>query len=92
MDDGVDVGILGEQGLHLAGVAELGLDKGDLFAGDALHPREGFLAGVAQVVRHYDFVPRVDKLHAGVAADVAGAAANQNRHDTLSFFVIWAVW
>ena len=78
VDHRVDARIIGEQGLHLVGIAALGLDEGDRLAGDLLHPAQGFLAGVVQVVRHNDLIARLEELHTGVAADVTGAAADQN--------------
>ena len=83
VDDGINTGMPGEQGLHLVLMAQLRLDKGDLFSGDLLHPPQSFLAGVAEVVRHYDIIPGLQKLHAGMAADITGSAANQNRHIVL---------
>ena len=80
VDHGVDVRVLGEQGLHLVLMAQLGPDEGDGLPGDFLHPAQGLLAGVVEVVRHHDLIARVDQLHAGVAADIAGAAGDQNRH------------
>ena len=85
MDHRFDAGVLGEQGLHLVLVAQLRLDKRHLFAGDLLYPDQGLLAGVIKVVRHHDVIPRVEKFHTGVAADIAGAAADQNRHNNRSF-------
>ena len=41
---------------------------------------DGFLAGVAEIVGDDDVIARLDELYAGVAADVAGAAGNENGH------------
>lgn len=62
-----------------------GFYKGNFFAGDLLHPAQGFLGRVDQIVCYHDLIARLDKLHAGVAADVTGAAADQNRHGKHSF-------
>ena len=78
----------GEEGLHLLHVAELGLDEGDLLPHDFLHPPDGLLAGVVEVVRHDDVVARLDELHAGVAADVARAAGDKNGHKNRSFQIM----
>ena len=80
VDHRVNAGVLDKQVLHLGLTAQLGLDKGYLLSRDLLHPAQGLLAGVAQIVRYHDVVPRLDKLHTGVAADIAGAAGDQNRH------------
>ena len=74
--DGVNVGVLGEQGLRGGGIAQVRLHKGDGLAGDLLHPAHGFLTGVAQVIHHHDVVTGLQQFHAGVAADVTGAAAD----------------
>ena len=92
VDDRVDAGVLGKQGLHLVLIAQLRLDEGDLFPCDLLHPDQGLLAGVVQVVRHHDVVAGVEKLHTGVAADITGAAADQNRHKTRSLSFINVPW
>ena len=72
----VDVRMLGKKGLHLMGIAQLGLDEGDGLAGDLLHSTEGLLAGIAEVVRHHNVISRLEEFHTGVTADVPGAAAD----------------
>ena len=85
VDDRVDVGVLGKESLHLSLVAQLGFYKGNFFAGDLLHPAQGFLGRVDQIVCYHDLIARLDKLHTGMAANIAGAAADQNRHGKHSF-------
>ena len=85
VDHRVNVRVLGKERFYLGLAAQLGLDKGDGLAHDFLHPAEGFLAGVVQIVGHHNVVARLNELHAGVTADVAGAAADQNRHNDRSF-------
>ena len=80
-----DVRVLGEEGLHLVLAAQLRLDKGDFLSHDLLHPVDSLLTGVIQIVGHHDVIARLDELHAGVAADVAGAAADENGHKKRSF-------
>ena len=76
VDDGVDVGILGEDGIGGGRIAQIGLDEGDGLAGDFLHTAQRLLTGVGQIVHHDDLITCVEQLHAGVAADVTGAAAD----------------
>ena len=47
---------------------------------DALDAPQALRVGVGEIVRHNDRVSGVQKLHAGVAADVSGAAGNENVH------------
>ena len=88
VDDGINAGILGKEGLHLLLVAQLRFDEGDFLSHDLLHPAKGLLAGVVEVVRHDDVAARLDKLHAGMAADIARAAADKNGHRNRSFQII----
>ena len=78
MDDGVDLRMGGEQRVHGLAVAQVHIDEGDLFAADLFHAAQGLLAGIVQVVRHQNFIAGVRQLNAGVAANVACAARNQN--------------
>ena len=64
-------------------VHSIGFAPREAIAGDFLNPADRLLAGVGQVVGHHDIVAGVDKLHTGVAADIAGAAADQDRHSFL---------
>ena len=48
--------------------------------GDLLDPVQHHRARIVVVVRHYDVVACVQKFDTGVAADIAGAAGNQNCH------------
>ena len=76
VDHRVDAGMLGEQVLHLVFIAQLGFNEGDGFSSDFLHPPQGLLAGVAEVVGYHDVVAGLDELHAGMAGDISGAAAD----------------
>ena len=80
VDHGVDIRILGEHGLGGSQIAQLSLDKGDLLAGDLLYPAEGFLTGIGQVIHDHDVVAGLDQFNTSMAADITGAAANQNGH------------
>ena len=85
MDDGVNIGVLGKEGFHLVLAAQLRLDEGDLPPHNLGYPAHGLLAGVAEVIRHNDVVSGLDEFDAGVAADVARAAADENGHIKHSF-------
>lgn len=81
VDHGVDVRVLCEQGLHPRRVTQVHLDEGHGPSHDPFHPADRLLAGINQIIRHHNVVARLDEFHAGVAADVAGSAADQNRHN-----------
>ena len=82
---GVNLRVLGKEGLHLLQIAQLRLDKGDLLPHDLLHPADRLLTGVIKIVRHNDIIARLDQLHAGVAADIPRAAGDKNGHKNRSF-------
>ena len=52
-----------------------------------LDPLDGQRAGIIIVVGHNDVVACGQKFHTGVAADVAGAAGNQDRHNQCTPFL-----
>ena len=85
VDDGINVSEALEELLHLVGVSQLGLDEGDAPADNVLHAVDGFLAGIAEVVGDNDVIARLDELNTGMAADVPGAAGNENGHENRSF-------
>ena len=72
VDDRVDVGVLGKESLHLSLIAQLGFYKGN-FLPVIFSTGAGILGRVDQIVCYHDLIARLDKLHAGVAADVSGA-------------------
>ena len=53
--------------------------------GDLLDPIQHHGGSVVIVICHHNIVTRIEKLHTGMAADVTGAAADQNRHTDRSF-------
>jgi hypothetical protein len=77
VDHGVDV-VVPEHGIQCFPVADVGLDEGEIHARQFAHPDEGFGAAVAQVVQHDDVIAGVEEFHAGVGADVAGAAGDED--------------
>ena len=80
MHNGFDVGILLKNSFGCCLIAQLGIDKGDSFAGDLLDADKGFLAGIAEIVNNDYVVAGLDELDAGVAADISGAAGDKNGH------------
>ena len=82
LDDTVNVLVLGKDLLHGVLVGHVGLDKTEVLAGDLLDAGQGLGAGVVVVIGYNDVVPCGQKFHTGVAADVAGATANQNCHNS----------
>ncbi len=81
LDHGVDAGVLVEQLFGGGTVGEVHIHKLEVLAGDLAHPAHGFLTGIVEIVGHNDLIASLQKLHTGVAADIAGAAAYQNRHN-----------
>ncbi len=69
---------LPEQQINRFGVAQVGQVKLDVFAGQFLHPAQGIGFGVAEVVDDHDLVARFEQFDAGVGADVAGAAGDED--------------
>ena len=49
-------------------------------ARDLLHPLEGLLRRIAEVVDHDNIVSGVEKLHTRMAADESGTACHKNLH------------
>ena len=80
LDDRRDVGTLGEDLLHILVFGHIGLIEAEVLAGDLLDAVEDHGGCIIVVVRHDDVVAGIQELDAGVAADVACAAGNQNSH------------
>src|SRR5699024_3149819 len=87
LDDAVDVRVGGKDGFDRGRVGHIRLHEAEVPAGDLPHALEGFGAGVVEVVRHDNVVTGIEKFDAGVAADVTGAAADQDGHNERSFTV-----
>lgn len=81
LDHSVNVRALGKDLLHILLAGHVSLIEAEVLAGDLLHPLQRGVAGVVEVVRHYDVIARVQQLDAGVAADVTSAAGDQNCHN-----------
>ena len=73
MHDGVDP-VFGEDAAQGAAVVDIDPIEADGFSADLLDARDGFFAGVGQIVRDHGLVARGQKLHGAVRADVARAA------------------
>ena len=82
----LDARVRAEHLVHRRGVAQVDVHKGHAAPGNLLYTAQGLLARIVQVVRHQNFIAGVHQLNAGVAANIAGAAAYQNRHASNSSF------
>mgnify|MGYP002711454677 CR=1 FL=1 len=80
LDDRRDVGTLGEDLLHILVFGHIGLIEAEVLAGDLLDAVEDHRGCIVVIVRHDNVVAGIQELDAGVAADVACAAGNQNSH------------
>ena len=87
MEDAVK-GVCLEERVELCPVEKIGFADLDGLSGDLLHAADAFAAGVYEIVHNDDGMPCVEQLHAGVAADVAGAAGNENIHCNTSRYVL----
>ena len=80
LDDSGNVRALGEDLLHVLVAGHVCLVEAEILAGDLLDPVQNHRRSVIIVICHHDIVASVQQLDAGVAADVAGTAGNQNCH------------
>ena len=64
--------------LQCGAVPHVALYAGQRLSGDAFHPIQGFGFAVAVVVKDRNGIARIEQLHAGVAADVASTAGDEN--------------
>ena len=80
LDDGGDVRALGEDLLHVLAAGHVCLVEAEILAGDLLDPVQNHRRSIIIVICHHDIVASVQQFDAGVAADVAGTAGNQNCH------------
>jgi hypothetical protein len=73
------VGLTGLQSRGQCGlIPDIAFDEFDFFTGDACNPRQRFGLAVAKIIEHGDVVPGVKQFHAGVRADIAGAASDKD--------------
>ena len=88
LNHAVDIGIIGKDFLHCILVGHVCFHKAEVLTGDLFDTSQCLGAGIVEVVRNDDVVTRSQKLYAGVAADVAGATANQNCHTNRLLYVL----
>ena len=79
VDRAVDA-VLFKDAVEHGAVAHVVFIEGDLFARDHFHTLDRLRAGIYKVVDDDDLMAAVEQLHAGVAADVAGAAGDEDVH------------
>ena len=80
LDDSGDVRALGEDLLHILMLGHIGLIEAEVLARDLLDPLQHHRRSVIVVIGHHHIVASVQQFNAGVAANVASAAGNQNCH------------
>ena len=78
LDHTVNAGIFRKDLFNCRMVGHVCFHKLEILTGDLAHTLQGFGAGVVIVICHHNIVTRIEKLHTGMAADVTGAAADQN--------------
>ena len=83
VDDAADL-VFGEDLPQQPFVPDIALIKLQGLAGELLHPLQAFGIGIAQIVDDHHAVAALQKLQAGVRADIPGAAGDQNIHDVTS--------
>ena len=79
VDGAADV-VLFKDAVEGRAVAHVVFVEGHLFAGDLLHALDGLGVGIDQIVDDDHAVAAVEKLHAGMAADIARAAGDKYVH------------
>ena len=80
LDDRGDIRALGEDLLHILMLGHIGLIEAEVLARDLLDPLQHHRRSVIVVIGHHHIVASVQQFNAGVAANVASAAGNQNCH------------
>ena len=46
------------------------------FPGDLFHSLQGLRAGIVKIIHYNYFISRIQKLHTGMASDIAGSAGH----------------
>ena len=87
VDDALDIGILGEDGVQSLGIAEVGLIELGPHPGDGLDAIQDDLLTVAEIIDNDGGLAGFDELDDGMGTDEAGSAGDENRH-SLSFIRI----
>ena len=84
LDHRINIGVFGKDLFHLCLIRHVGFHKTEVFACDLLYTAHSLGAGIVKVIRHHNVIPGCEQLNAGVAANIAGAAAYQNCHNAHS--------
>ena len=69
-------------------ITDIALVEGNLLAGDHLHAVQALRVRVDQVINDNRLVTCFNQFNTSVAADIAGAAGNQNFHFVISFTIL----
>ena len=88
LDDCGDVRAFGEDLLHVLVPGHIRFVKAEVLAGDLLDAVQHHRGSVVVVICHDHVVASVQKLDAGVAADITGTAGNQNCHSPVPLSLI----
>ena len=88
LDDGGDVRALGEDLLHVLVLGHVRIVEAEVLAGDLLHAVQHHGGSVIIVICHDHVIAGIQKFDAGVAADIAGTAGNQNCHSPVPLSLI----
>ena len=88
LDDRGDVRALGEDLFHVLVASHICLIESEVLAGDLLHAVQHHRGSIVVVICHDHVVAGVQKLDAGVAADITGTAGNQNCHSPVPLSLI----
>ena len=88
LDDGGDVRALGEDLLHVLVLGHVRIVEAEVLAGDLLHAVQNHGGSVIEIVCHDHVIAGIQKFDAGVAADIAGTAGNQNCHSPVPLSLI----
>ncbi len=81
-------GMMSEYFVQPVAVTQIKLVEGEAFSGQLLHPANGLLVGVDEVVYHHNLVPCAKQLQASMGADIASTAGYQYVHDSSPYYYI----
>ena len=83
LNDSINIGTFLKNPLNLAAFCHIRLIEPEVLTGDFPDPLQGGGTGVIIVVCYHNVIACVQKLYAGMAADISGTAGNQNCHCSL---------
>src|SRR5690606_17550479 len=81
VNDGLEVDVV-QSGGRLRTVGQVGIDHGDVPAGEHLDTVECLTAAVGEVVEDDDVVGALEQHESDMGSDVSGSAGEKNAHDT----------